>query len=97
MNLTKSQLKQIIKEELQNMFEVQSTMDRILSIDPGTPKMRSELNDLAAQAATSPEAQGTLERLKNQYAAEVATGEGTGKWRRMATAVFDGMTRKKRS
>ena len=92
MKVTKSKLKQIIKEELQQVLE-EDLMDRILSLPPGSKEMKDKLGDLARRAHTDAEAAATLTRLKDQYARKVATGEGDGKWARMAQAVYDNMTR----
>jgi hypothetical protein len=79
------------KEEQEGLEE--SLMDRILSLTPDTEEMKGALSDLAWRAPKSREAAQTLVRLKDQYARKVATGEGDGKWARMARAVYDNMTR----
>jgi len=92
MKVTKSKLKQIIKEELQQVLG-EDLMDRILSLAPDSKEMKDALTGLAHRAPKSREAAETLTRLKDQYARKVATGEGDGKWSRMAQAVYDNMTR----
>ncbi len=92
MKVTKSKLKQIIKEELQQVLG-EDLMDRILSLAPDSKEMIIALTDLARRARTDEEAADTLTRLKDQYAGNIATGEGDGKWARMAQAVHDNMTR----
>ena len=79
------------KEEHADLEE--SLMDRILRLAPDSKEMKNALGDLAHRAPKSREAAETLTSLKDQYARKVATGEGDGKWSRMAQAVYDKMTR----
>jgi|6_EtaG_2_1085325.scaffolds.fasta_scaffold266068_1 hypothetical protein len=94
MKLTKTKLKQIIKEELQKIVEGNSLMDQIMSLTPGTPEIKAALTKLADATNTGggygDEAQETLIALKKQY---VPKGTPTINFHEIAAAVYDNMTR----
>jgi hypothetical protein len=94
MKLTKTKLKQIIKEELQKIVEGNSLMDQIMSLTPGTPEIKAALTKLADATNTGggygDAAQETLIALKKQY---VPKGTPTINFHEIAAAVFNNMTR----